>query len=131
MGRRQAQRGCHHNPRRRCVADSLSVSYLPEQIHRLYGLHPGLCIDLLELDRRDIEAGLQAGTLDLALLLISKVTDPDLKTQALIDSQRRLWLPAGHRLAGESEVRLAEIAKEPLMLLTVGEAAQRYSEHQG
>lgn len=108
--------------------------FLPEHIHRLSGLHPGLRIDLLELDRRGIEAGLLAGTFDIAMLVISNVTDPALKTQTLIDSQRRLWVPAGHRLAGESAVSLAEIAKEPLMMLTAdeaGEAAQRYWEHYG
>ena len=108
--------------------------FLPEHIHRLSGLHSGLRIGMLELDRRGIEDGLLAGKFDIAMLVTSNVTNPDLKTQTLVDSQRRLWLPAGHHLAGESEVSLAEIAKEPLMMLTAdeaGEAAQRYWKHYG
>jgi DNA-binding transcriptional LysR family regulator len=108
--------------------------FLPEHIHRLAGLHPGLRIVMLELDRRGIEAGLLAGTFDIAMLVISNVTDPRLKTQTLVDSQRRLWVPAGHRLAGEEPVSLAEISSEPLMMLIAdeaGEAAQRYWAHYG
>ena len=108
--------------------------FLPEHIHRLAGMHPRLRIDMLELDRRGIEAGLLAGTFDMAMLVTSNVADPALKTQTLVDSPRRLWLPAGHRMAGASEVSLAEIAKEPLMMLTTDEAAQaaqRYWEHYG
>lgn len=108
--------------------------FLPEHIYRLSGLHSGLRIDMLELDRRGIEDGLLAGKFDIAMLVISNVTDPGLKTQTLVDSQRRLWVPAGHHLTSESEVSLAEIAKEPLMMLTAdeaGEAAQRYWKHYG
>ena len=108
--------------------------FLPEHIYRLSGLHAGLRIDMLELDRRGIEHGLLAGKFDIAMLVISNVTDPGLKTQTLVDSQRRLWVPAGHRLASESEVSLADIAREPLMMLTAdeaGEAAQRYWKHYG
>lgn len=120
------------------AATSTLVGYfLPEHIHRLSGLHPALNIGMLELDRRSIEAGLLEGRFDIAMLVTSNVTNPALKTQTLIESRRRLWLPAGHRLAGESPVSLAEIAREPLMMLTAdeageaGEAAQRYWKHYG
>ena len=108
--------------------------FLPEHIHRLSGQHPGLLISMLELDRRSIEAGLLEGRFDIAMLVTSNVVNPALKTQTLVDSQRRLWIPPGHRLAGESPVSLAEIAKEPLMMLTADEAfeaAQRYWKHHG
>ena len=108
--------------------------FLPEHIHRLSGLHPGLHIGMLELDRRSIEAGLLEGQFDIAMLVTSNVANPALKTQTLVDSQRRLWLPPGHRLSGESPVSLTEIAREPLMMLTAdeaGEAAQRYWKHYG
>lgn len=70
--------------------------FLPEHVHRLSTLHPGLRIDMLELDRRSIEAGLLANEFDIAMMVTSNVTNPALETQTLIDSRRRLWLAAGH-----------------------------------
>lgn len=108
--------------------------FLPEHIHRLSGLHPGLRIAMLELDRRSIEAGLLAGQFDIAMVVTSNVTDPALQTQTLVESRRRLWLPTGHPLASLPEVGLAEVAREPLMMLTAdeaGEAARRYWLHYG
>lgn len=132
----------HNMPRQADVAGNLLLAatptlvgyFLPEHIHRLSGLQPGLCIAMRELDRRSIEAGLLAGEFDMAMMVTSNVTNPALQTQTLIDSRRRLWLPTGHRLAEQAQVSLAEVAREPLMQLTAdeaGEAAQRYWAHYG
>ena len=98
--------------------------FLPEHIHRLSVLHPRLRVGMRELDRRSIEAGLLEGQFDIAMLVTSNVDNPLLATLTLVDSPRRLWLAAGHRLAGQPRVSLAEVAREPLMQLTTDEAAQ-------
>ncbi|OYW97497.1 MAG: LysR family transcriptional regulator, partial [Rhizobiales bacterium 32-66-8] len=36
----------------------------------------------------------------------------------------RLWLPLGHRLAGAEIIELADIAREPLIMLTVDETEE-------
>jgi DNA-binding transcriptional LysR family regulator len=82
-----------------------------------------------EVPRQDIESGLHAGRFDLGLLVTSQVHAPGLHTQVLVESSRRLWLAAGHRWAGRGKVSLAEVAREPLLMLTADEAAesaQRY-----
>lgn len=108
--------------------------FLPEHVHRLASLHPRLRITMREMDRQQIEAGLLGARLDLAVMVTSNVDNADIRTQALVDSQRRLWVSPAHRLARQGEVSLADVALEPLMMLTADEAAvaaQRYWEHHG
>jgi DNA-binding transcriptional LysR family regulator len=103
--------------------------FLPEHLHRLREHHPQLDMVVEEVPRQDIESGLHAGRFDLGLLVTSQVHAPGLHTQVLVESSRRLWLAAGHRWAGRGKVSLAEVAREPLLMLTADEAAesaQRY-----
>ncbi len=117
------------------AATSTVIGYfLAEHVHRLSSLHPRLQITMRELDRAQIEAGLLDQEFDLAVLVTSNVRNPAIHTQTLVDSRRRLWLATGHRLANRESVALAEIAREPLMMLTAdeaGDAAQRYWQQSG
>lgn len=114
------------------AASSTVVGYfLAEHIHRLSELHPRLQISILELDRQQIMAGLLAGEFPLALLVTSNVHDPGIRTQTLFDSRRRLWVAAGHPLLHQNEVHLADVVDEPLMLLTVDEAADAAARYWG
>lgn len=98
--------------------------FLPEHLQRLHELHPQLELQVEELPRAEIETGLHAGRFDLGLMNTSQVDDPALRTQVLMESRRRLWLAAGHPWAGRNEVGLAEIAQQPLLMLTADEASQ-------
>ena len=129
-------------PRNQPVGGDLTIAatttvvgyFLPEHIQRLSELHPQLCISVLELDRRQIEAGLLRHDFPLALLVTSNVGDPAIRTQTLVDSPRRLWLATGHPLLRKDEVGLADVAQEPLMMLSADEAAdaaRRYWAHHG
>jgi len=117
------------------AATSTVIGYfLPEHVHRLRNLHPQLTIAMRELDRAQIEAGLLARELDLAVMVTSNVEDPGIQTLALVDSQRRLWVAPGHHLARRGKVALADVAREPLMMLTADEAAvaaQRFWDQHG
>ncbi len=114
------------------AASSTVVGYfLAEHIHRLSELHPRLQISILELDRQQIMAGLLAGEFPLALLVTSNVHDPAIRTQTLFDSRRRLWVASGHPLLHQNEVHLADVVNEPLMLLTVDEAADAAARYWG
>jgi len=114
------------------AASSTVVGYfLAEHIHRLSELHPRLQISIRELDRQQITAGLLAGEFPLALLVTSNVHDPRIRTQTLVDSGRRLWVASGHPLLRRSEVHLADVVHEPLMLLTVDEAADAAARYWG
>ena len=108
--------------------------FLPEHIQRLSELHPHLTISVRELDRRQIEAGLLQGDFPLAMLVTSNVSNAAIRTQTLVDSRRRLWLASAHPLLRKPDVNLADVAQEPLMMLTADEAAdaaQRYWAHHG
>ena len=132
----------HNIPRKQEVGGTLTIAatttvvgyFLPEHIQRLSELHPQLVISIQEMDRRQIEAGLSGGDFPLALLVTSNVDDPAIRTRTLVDSPRRLWLAAGHALLRQEQVSLADVAREPLMMLTADEAAdaaRRYWAHYG
>lgn len=70
-----------------------------------------------------IEDGLPANRFDMAMVLTSVVNNPELVTETLQSSRRRLWVPANHPLTGAGRVGSAEIAREPYIMLTIDEAA--------
>ena len=106
--------------------------FLPHHLQRLENWHPDLTIEVHEQERSAIEQGLLEGRFDMAVVLISNLTHPGIVSQTLFNSERRLWLPSHHPLCKRSAVSLADVAKEPYILLTVDEAEQsamRYWEH--
>lgn len=107
------------------VAASYTVIgyFLPNHLGRLRRAWPNLDIQLFELNREAIEEGLLANRYDMAVLLTSNVINSDLATETLMNSRRRLWVPARHRLLSQGSVGLKEIAEEPYIMLTVDEAA--------
>lgn len=107
------------------AATSTVVGYfLPEHIQRLSELHPQLRISVEERSRHEIEAGLLSGEFTLGLLVTSSVVNPQLRTETLVESRRRLWLASGHGLTRQGEVSLRDVAREPLMMLSADEAAE-------
>ena len=97
--------------------------FLPHHIDRLSRSHPKLQIQLFELTRDAIEEGLLSNRYDMAVILTSNNVNPDLSTETLVSSRRRLWLPSRHPLLSRESVGLKEIAEEPYIMLTVDEAA--------
>src|SRR5690606_19294556 len=84
--------------------------------------YPQIEIDLVDLDRQNIEAGVRSGDLDLGLCIVSNC-DPglELTRRVLLRSRRQLWMGDQHPLAGQDDVRLADIADHPYIMLTVDE----------
>lgn len=97
--------------------------FLPYHLDRLRRLHPELTINLHELNREAIEEGLMSNRFDLAVLLTSNITTPELDTETLFRSTRRLWVGNSHRFAQRRKVTMEEIAAEDYIMLTVDEAA--------
>jgi DNA-binding transcriptional LysR family regulator len=108
------------------VAASYTVMgyFLPGHLHRLAALYPQLEIQLHELPRAEIEAGLLRQDFDVAVLLCSNVDNPALQVEPIISSPRRLWLSAQHPLLSNPAATLQDIAGEPYVMLTVDEAEQ-------
>ncbi len=108
---------------------SIAVTYtvmgyfLPYHLDRLSRLHPELKISVYEMNREVIEEGLISNRFDLAVLLTSNITTPELETETLFRSPRRLWVGNSHRFAQQRKVTMEEIAEENYIMLTVDEAA--------
>ncbi|MCF8482070.1 MAG: LysR family transcriptional regulator [Rhodospirillum sp.] len=113
------------------VAGRLSVAasytvigyFLPQHLERIRRRFPRLEIHLAELNRDTIEDGLITNRFDMAVVLTSNISSPEIVTETLLSSPRRLWVPAEHPLLGLDAVGLREIAEEPYIMLTVDEAA--------
>lgn len=97
--------------------------FLPLHIERIRRRLPGLDIQLLEMNRESIEEGLLTNRHDIAVLLTSNILNPELVTEKLMSSARRLWVPGQHRLLSAPSVGLREVAEEPYIMLTVDEAS--------
>ena len=95
---------------------TLGPRYLPEILLRLRNAHPEIEVQLVEGDTESLTRQLERGALDLALLYdlglarsVRLVPVADLRPYAL--------LPWGHALARHSRVKLADLAREPLILI--------------
>jgi len=97
--------------------------FLPFHLDRLRRLHPQLTINLHEMNREAIEEGLMSNRFDLAVLLTSNITTPELDTETLFRSTRRLWVANSHRFAKRRRATMDEIAAEDYIMLTVDEAS--------
>jgi DNA-binding transcriptional LysR family regulator len=87
-------------------------------------------VRLHEFERDAIEHSLMSGSVDAAVMLVSNLHDRrSICSRLLLRSTRRLWSCANHRLLHKDSVRLADLAAEPFLMLTVDEAersAMRY-----
>ncbi|MGE8497517.1 MAG: LysR family transcriptional regulator [Pseudomonas sp.] len=109
----------------RLAASYTMIGYfLPHHLQRLEHWHPDVTIDVHEQERAAIEQGLLDGRFDMAVVLTANLTHPDIGSETLFNSERRLWLPSHHPLCEHAAVSLADVAREPYILLTVDEAEQ-------
>ena len=103
--------------------------FLPVHLDRLTRTLPDIKLHLREMSRTALENALVSGQIDIGVALTSNITNPEISTETLIRSPRRLWLPSRHHLLSREKVTLEEISREPYVMLTVDEAAdtsQRY-----
>ncbi len=83
---------------------------------------PASTVTAIEDNGDYLEHLLIGGELDVAVMVISNLRDRmALQAEILEVSPYRLWLPLGHPLAGAEIISLADIASEPLIMLTVDE----------
>lgn len=99
--------------------------FLPRYYARFASTHPGITIELKEMARRDLEAALVRGEVELALMLVSNLANrAEIASEILLRSRRQLWLSSDHPLCQVPAITLADVAREPFILLTVDEASQ-------
>lgn len=97
--------------------------FLPDLLSRFKRSYPQIEIDLVDMDRVALEGALNARSIDLGIGLLSNIDHPErYGHRLLVRSRRRLWVGATHVLARQTVVSLKEIARHPLVLLTVDDA---------
>jgi DNA-binding transcriptional LysR family regulator len=85
-------------------------------LRRLREDHPGLEVRIREAEAGEAYELLSSGRVDLALSLAAHAPtarDPRFALVPLLADPLDVALPAGHRLAGSQELRLAELSDEP------------------
>ncbi len=102
---------------------SLVAGYvLSDLLARYRRAHPAVEISAIEDDGDYLEHLLVGGKLDIAVMVTSNLRDRmALQSEILEISAYRLWLPLGHPLAAAEIINLADVASEPLIMLTVDE----------
>ncbi len=105
------------------VTYTVAGYFLPEILSRFHRAFPRVEIRMQELLRDQIERRLVDGRLDLAVMLVSNLwNSAEIESEVLAQSPRHLWVSADHHLTARDEVTLAEISREPYVMLTVDEA---------
>lgn len=102
---------------------SLVAGYvLPEVIARFRRAFPSIAVQIVEDNHDYLEHLLLNGEIDVALVIVSSLSDPEaLRTQVLDEYAHRVWLPLGHPLAGGGPIALAALAEHPIVALDVDE----------
>lgn len=110
---------------------SANTFLVPEAIRRFGDLHPGVTLSLLQIDQAALLTAVRDGRIDLALVTDwqlyedpqeaknaatdhdrRRVTVDGVELVPLLDEELEVALPAGHRLARQPRVRLAELSGE-------------------
>lgn len=107
------------------VTETISAYLMPRLLSTVEQRFPGLCVQVVERERHDVERALIRGELDLALLLVSNMKQSEeLEYRTLIRSTRRLWLHPDHPLQKLPSVSLADVARFDYVLLDMDEHVQ-------
>ncbi|ADZ72266.1 LysR family transcriptional regulator [Polymorphum gilvum] len=102
---------------------SLVAGYvLSDILARFRRAYPAVEVTASEDNGDYLEHLLIGGELDVAVMVVSNLRDRmALQAEILEVSPYRLWLPLGHRLEKADSIALADIAGEPLIMLTLDE----------
>jgi DNA-binding transcriptional LysR family regulator len=102
---------------------SLVAGYvLSDILSRYRRAYPSIEVSAIEDNGDYLEHLLIGGELDVAVMVISNLRDRmALQADILEVSPYRLWLPAGHPLAAQESISLADVTTQPLIMLTVDE----------
>ncbi|THD71548.1 LysR family transcriptional regulator [Thalassobius vesicularis] len=102
---------------------SLVAGYgLSDALGRFKRTFPGVQLEAIEDTGEYLEHLLIGGEIDVAFLIVSNLHNrAAFQVESIAASAMRLWLPLGHPLATQEAVSLEDVAKEPLIMLSVEE----------
>lgn len=102
---------------------SLVAGYvLSDLLARFSRAFPGVCVDLVEDGHDYLEHLLLNGEIDLALVTMSGLRNPESLAADELEAYRyRLWVASGHLLADRDQVDLTMISEFPQIALSIDE----------
>ena len=104
--------------------------FLPDLLSRYKRSYPNVEIDLIDMERRNLERAVRDGSVDLGVGVLSNLEDrKSFGLHTLIRSRRRVWASAHHPLADHSSVTLKEVAQHPYIVLQVDDAEAAAMRH--
>jgi DNA-binding transcriptional LysR family regulator len=95
---------------------SFAPFFIPPLLRGFMELYPQIDIRWQEGDQESLVEGLEKGTFDIAFLYDFEISST-VQATPLREMPPQIVLPAGHRLARQKSVRLAELDDEPFVLL--------------
>jgi DNA-binding transcriptional LysR family regulator len=99
--------------------ETVAPLYLPQLIAEFRVRYPGVDIRLRDGDQQELVQGLTAGAFDVVFLYEHEL-DSTIETEPLMPPQKPyVLLPADHRYAGQAQVSLRDLVREPMILLDV------------
>jgi DNA-binding transcriptional LysR family regulator len=102
------------------VMPTVAGYFLAPFLERFRRVHPDIDVSVTELGPDEIERQLADEDLDFAIALASTLGNAQaLVRTILFASSRRLWVAPSHRLASRRRIRLADVAAENYLLLTI------------
>jgi DNA-binding transcriptional LysR family regulator len=107
------------------LATTITVAgyFLAPLLSRFQKTFPNIQVQVVEEKRLDVEAGVIEGKHDLALMLVSNLSNRQkLLSHTLVHSMRRLWLPPKHPLLNQEIITLADVASLPYIQLVIDDA---------
>jgi DNA-binding transcriptional LysR family regulator len=109
-------------------AGRLSAPFLPASLAAFRARFPLVDVELIELDPEDQNAGLLAGTIQVAFQGLSRLlpVDPRLTSRPLMHSEVVVVVPSRHRLAKQQQIRLADLADETFLMFRPREGSAYY-----
>jgi DNA-binding transcriptional LysR family regulator len=118
------------------LATTVTVAgyFLAPLLARFRKIFPNVDVRIVEAKRCAIESGIAAGGFDVALMLVSNLSDREnIISHTLVRSMRRLWLAPKHPLLQHERITLADLANEPYIQLLIDDAesttSSYWSEH--
>lgn len=94
----------------------IAPAFLPTLVAEMLSAHPDVAFTFTEGDNNTVQKGLLDGKFDL-ILFVEEMPNPQIETQALLFAPTYCLCPADHALAQNDTVTVAQIVREPLILL--------------
>ena len=98
---------------------SIGTYLLPSALARFHRAYPGITFELREAGSRLLSSALEAGDLDMALLILP-VHQSAIETEILIEEPILVALPPDHPLADRPSLQMPELSDESFVLYRDG-----------